>query len=161
MDGVNIIIAKVHGLPMSLYVDLVLQAGLSNENVEIKEEATYEVLLDADAAIVSSGTATLETAIIGVPQVVCYKGSTLSYLIARRLVKLEFISLVNLIMNQKVVPELIQHDCTPEHIFNALKEVIDHQDEIKKQYIELRHQLGDKGASSRAANIIVDAVTSS
>jgi lipid-A-disaccharide synthase len=160
MGSASIIIAKVNGLPLSLYEDLIRKAGLDPDDVTILEGKTYDILNEADIAVVSSGTATLETAIIGVPQVVCYKGSSLSYLIARKLVDLEYISLVNLIMNKRIVPELIQDKCTPDHIFNALNDVIAHQDEIKKQYIELRHYLGDSGASPRAAKIILSSMSS-
>ena len=120
---------------------------------------TYELLRSAEAALVTSGTATLETALFGVPEVVCYKGSFLSYEIGKRVVKIKYISLVNLIMDRLVVKELIQHDMTVENCRIELDKILndpDHRERIQKDYAELRSILQSKGnASKRAADIIV------
>jgi len=118
---------------------------------------TYALLKNSLAALVTSGTATLETAIIGTPQVVCYKTGTLSYQIARRLVKLKYISLVNLIMDEKVVTELIQGDLNSEKLDVELKKLTfdgPHREMIIYKYSELRKKLGGHGASEKAAEII-------
>ena len=116
--------------------------------------------MQAKAALVTSGTATLETALFGVPEVVCYKGSFLSYQIGKRLVKVKFISLVNLIMNKLVVKELIQKDLTSENLRNELNELLTNKNriaEIKKDYAELKRILSEGGnASANAARSIVN-----
>lgn len=120
---------------------------------------TYALLHQAKAALVTSGTATLETALFGVPQVVCYKGSTLSYLIARRLVKVRFISLVNLIMDREVVRELIQQDFRADRLRAALAEILydlSTANRIMQDYAALKKLLEEGGrASENAAQRIV------
>ncbi len=117
---------------------------------------TYDILQEADLALVTSGTATLETALFGVPQVVCYKGSAISYAIGKRLVKIRFISLVNLILDRELVTELIQYDFNTERLATELQAIIGEQrnQQIKAGYQELREKLGDGGASERAAAIV-------
>jgi lipid-A-disaccharide synthase len=120
---------------------------------------THALLLQSAAAIVTSGTATLETALIGIPEVVVYKGSPISFFIAKRLINIPYIALVNLIMNKKVVTELIQEEVTPQKIGNELKKIIMDADvirQINSDYHELRDKLdtGEK-ASEKAANIII------
>ena len=114
---------------------------------------TYELLRYAHAALVTSGTATLETALFGVPQVVCYKGSPVSYAIARRIVDVKFISLVNLIMDRQVVTELIQEDLNSINLEREFQAIL--QENKRKQIMDdyklLREKLGGEGASSRAA----------
>ncbi len=121
-------------------------------------DQTYSLLEAAHAALVTSGTATLETAILKVPQVVCYKGNWISYQIARRLITLDYISLVNLIMGRQVVTELIQNELTPEHLGRELDAIL--QGPVREQqleaYQELRRRLGGEGASNKAAKLIVD-----
>jgi len=121
---------------------------------------TYALLTHARAACVTSGTATLETALFGVPEVICYKGSSISYQIARRLIKVKYISLVNLIMDKPVVKELIQDEMNVENIVIELKKLL--WDEttrinIQKDYSDLRKLLSQEGsASEKAAGLIVD-----
>jgi lipid-A-disaccharide synthase len=119
---------------------------------------TYELLMQSKAALVTSGTATLETALFGVPQVVCYKGSPISYQIAKRLVKVKFISLVNLIMDREVVKELIQAELTAENIRTELSKVLNdrsHAARMKQDYAELKQLLAKGGnASYKAAKSI-------
>ncbi|MEP7263073.1 MAG: lipid-A-disaccharide synthase [Bacteroidota bacterium] len=116
--------------------------------------ATYEILQHAEAALVTSGTATLETALFGVPQVVCYKGNRISYLIAKQLIKIDFISLVNLVMKKEIVKELIQDDLNAENIKSELKNILStgsSRVKILQGYQELKEALGGSGASERAA----------
>jgi lipid-A-disaccharide synthase len=119
---------------------------------------TREVLRHAHAALVTSGTATLETALYGIPQVVCYKGGAVSYAIARRIVDVKFISLVNLIMDRKVVTELIQADFTVINLEKELAGILSEgkRAEIMTAYDELRKKLGGEGASARAAGVVVN-----
>ena len=115
---------------------------------------TYAVLRHADAAVISSGTASLEAALLKTPQVVCYGGNEISYRIARRLVKLNYISLANLILDKLIFKELIQHDCTPENIARELERLLhesDYREEMIKDYRQVRTVLGGKGASGKIA----------
>jgi lipid-A-disaccharide synthase len=156
------IIAQAPGQPFELYKDLITRYP----NVEVAFPGqTYTLLSNAKAALVTSGTATLETALFGVPQVVCYKGSPVSYQIARRLLKIKYISLVNLIMDKQVVTELIQHDLTVENLKTELDAILHNQDHIsqlKKDYQDLKELLMQGGdASQRAAQEIVEFVKAS
>ena len=112
----------------------------------------------ADAALVTSGTATLESALFGVPEVVCYLGSPISYAIAKRIIKIKYISLVNLIMDKQVVEELIQHDLTAENIAVSLERILSDTmaiNQIREDYFELNQLLKAGGkASEKAASII-------
>lgn len=127
-------------------------------NVSVVKGQTYQLLLQATAALVTSGTATLETALFGVPEVVCYKGSPVSYFFAKRLIKVKYISLVNLIMDKPVVKELIQHELTEENLLKELtlilKDTARHQ-QMKADYAMLWTLLGDGTASRKAAEAIV------
>jgi lipid-A-disaccharide synthase len=118
---------------------------------------THDLLRSADAALVTSGTATLEAALFGVPQVVCYKGSALSFFIARQVVHVKFISLVNLIMDRETVKELIQHELTPGRLSAELEKILEteRRAEIKKDYALLAEKLGGPGASAKTARLIV------
>lgn len=126
--------------------------------LKIVENKTYDLLRISHAALVTSGTATLETALLKVPEVVCYKGNAISYEIGKRVVKnIRFISLVNLIMDEEVVKELIQYDLTYENIKRELNLILNSpkRDKILQDYEELYHKLGGIGASERTANLIV------
>ena len=149
------VISKVKWLPQSLY-----DKYLKNKSVKIIEGDTYEILKNAKAALVTSGTATLETAILNIPQVVCYKTSALSYAIARVLVgkSIRFISLVNLIANKQIVSELLQSECNASAISKELSLLLNDSETISKMdadYKELRQILGNSGASRRAAELVV------
>jgi lipid-A-disaccharide synthase len=128
-------------------------------NVRTVIDQTYTLLLRARAAMVTSGTATLETALFDVPEVVCYKGSFLSYQIGKRLVKVKYISLINLIMDKMVVKELIQNDLTVENLAKELGELLQNDDRIatiKKDYADLKRLLGEESnVSARVAGSIV------
>jgi len=126
---------------------------------------TYSLLMHARAACVTSGTATLETALFGVPEVICYKGSSISYQIAKRLIKVKYISLVNLIMDKPVVKELIQEEMNVKNIATELRKLIsddETRNRIHKEYAELRKLLSQGGnASEKASGLIVDFVRKS
>jgi len=126
-------------------------------NVKFISNRTYDLLSISYAALVTSGTATLETALFKVPQVVCYKGSTISYQIAKRIITLKFISLVNLIMDREVVAELIQNDFNEKRLEKELLKILDQGQRQKmfEDYYELEQKLGGKGASKKAAKLIV------
>ena len=134
-------------------------------NVDIVKGKTYDLLMDSDAALVTSGTATLETALFGVPEVVCYKGSPVSYAIAKRLIKVKYISLVNLIMDKPVVKELIQNELTPGNLKIELEQLLynaQRKQQLAKDYQELWDVLSRGGrASSKAANAIIAWLTKS
>ncbi len=136
---------------------------IGNNQVKILEGQTYDLLNHSDLAIVTSGTATLETALFKVPQVVCYKASTISYHIAKRLVKIDYISLVNLIMGKEVVKELIQGELTAKHIVSELKKIENNSSEGREkmlnEYQNLIHKLGGGGASEKVAHLLIDSIT--
>ena len=124
------------------------------DNTTLIFDETYDLLAHADAAIITSGTATLETALWGVPQVVVYKANWFSYNVAKALVSIEFISLVNLIMNRQVIKELIQEECTADNISKELGILIN--DGI--DYSTLQHKLGNKVASEVTAKLILELI---
>jgi lipid-A-disaccharide synthase len=149
------VMSKVKGQPLALY-----QSFIKNKPITLVEGNTYSLLRYAQAAIVTSGTATLETALWNIPQVVCYKGSFLSYCVAKAVVgkHLKYISLVNLILDKPAVTELIQYDCNAEKLKEALAKIVYNStiiDEMKNDYKQLQHILGDAGASENAAKLIV------
>ena len=146
------VIAGVNVLPLTFY-----QSIIGELPVKLVFGQTHDLLRSSAAALVTSGTATLETALLNVPEVVCYKGGYLSYLIARQLIKIKYISLVNLIMNRVVVTELIQNELNRNNIKNELNQILNVPEErqrIFSDYAELRHLLGDKGASKKTAQLI-------
>ncbi len=129
-----------------------------SERVSLTRNDTYQLLLHAEAALVTSGTATLETALFQVPEVVCYKGNSISYAIARRLVNVKYISLVNLIMDEEVVKELIQGDLNKENLIRELKAILPgglKRKPMMDHYRELKSRLGHSGASENTARKIV------
>lgn len=146
------VIAGAPSLPKSFYQNFV------DDNVHFVSNKTYDLLRCSEAALVTSGTATLETALLNVPEVVCYRGSTISYEIGKRLVKnIKYISLVNLIMDKEVVKELIQHDLTTENLVKELRLILgENREEILSNYKVLKEKLGGSGASEKAAEIITD-----
>ncbi|WBX76203.1 lipid-A-disaccharide synthase [Tenacibaculum ovolyticum] len=131
---------------------------IGGKNVKFINNKTYDLLSISHAALVASGTATLETALFKVPQVVCYKGSNISYQIAKRIITLEYISLVNLIMDKEVVKELIQNDFTKENLKKELLDILEvkHREQLFLSYHELEDKLGGKGASEKTARLIVN-----
>jgi lipid-A-disaccharide synthase len=148
------VVAKAPGLADSFYNDLLSPY----ENVDAVANKTYDLLYNAEAAIVTSGTATLETALFAVPEVICYKSNNISYQIAKRLVKIKYICLVNLIMDKEVVRELIQDDLTVENLVAELNKLLFDEDRIlklKQDYRDLKTLLSAGGhASANAARSI-------
>ena len=130
---------------------------LTNENVKFISNKTYDLLSIATAALVTSGTATLETALFKVPEVVCYKGSWASYQIAKRIITLKYISLVNLIMDEVVVTELIQEKFNSKNLKQELCKLLEenHRKVLLKKYDDLESKLGGVGASEKTAKTIV------
>ncbi len=133
------------------------EATIGSKDVAFIDNRTYDLLSISFAAVVTSGTATLETALFKVPQVVCYKGSTISYLIAKSIITLRYISLVNLIMDSEVVKELIQYDVTKKNVSRELDQLLDkkYRTNLFEKYYQLELILGGKGASENAAKLIV------
>lgn len=133
----------------------------TNSNVFWVYNKTYSLLSFSYAALVTSGTATLETALFDVPQVVCYKGNAVSFQIAKRIVKLNYISLVNLVMDREVVTELIQSDCEAERVAKELEAILhsNKRQEILDNYQLLKTRLGGKGASERVATEIIKQIS--
>jgi lipid-A-disaccharide synthase len=144
---------------LSLLPEKIYSTALLPDNVSLLFDQTYAILAHAEAALVASGTATLETALFDVPLVVCYKANPFSYWIARRLVRIKYISLVNLIVDKPLVPELIQHEYNPESLKAELGGLLrdpSRRQEMLAGYRELKTLLGGEGASKRAAAEILD-----
>lgn len=147
------ILAGVKNIPDELYNKIT-----GNVPVKLIKEKTYEILYSSQAALVTSGTATLEAALMGTPQVVCYKGDLLSVIIAWAVIKVKYISLVNLIMGFEVIKELIQFDLKEKKILTELKAILPggtKREKILSDYSILRDKLGAAGASVRIANEMV------
>ncbi|HEV2481611.1 MAG TPA: lipid-A-disaccharide synthase [Puia sp.] len=150
------VVAQAPGLDETFYQEILSPYP----HVAAVRNQTYSLLLTARAACVTSGTATLETALFGVPEVVCYKGSPISYQIARRLIKVKYISLVNLIMDKLVVHELIQDELTPENLRRELDDLLhnpERQEQLAADYRQLHELLSQGGhASANAARSILE-----
>lgn len=142
----------------SLSSDFYTQFLETNSSIHLLKEQTYSLLKHAHAALVTSGTATLETALFNVPQVVCYKGNWVSYQIAKRIITLKFISLVNLIMDKEVVTELIQDDLNSKNLIYELGLILTgpKRDGILESYKALEKQLGGAGASENIATLLLE-----
>ncbi|MES2429441.1 MAG: lipid-A-disaccharide synthase [Bacteroidota bacterium] len=150
------VVAKAPGIEESFY-DILLAPY---KNVSSIFNQTYNLLNQSKAALVTSGTATLETALFSVPEIVCYKGGNISYQIAKRLIKIKYICLVNLIMDKEVVKELIQHELTVENCVAELKLLLNDQhkqQQLHTDYKDLKKLLSQGGnASLNAAKSIHD-----
>ena len=136
----------------------ILQKYPSLPPIPLIPNETYDLLRESHAALVTSGTATLEAALFGVPQIVCYKSSGISYAIAKRLVKIKYISLVNLLLDRELVTELIQGDCNPERLRQELTVLLGIEKYLRvgKGYAELQRKLrADGDAAGKAAGLIV------
>lgn len=134
------------------------QEFMKGSNIGLIMNRTYDILSIAHAALVTSGTATLETALFKVPEVVCYKGNLVSFHIAKRIIDLDYISLVNLIMNREVVKELIQNDFNRKNLKVELQKILDESNRkrIYEDYFELEQKLGGAGASKKTAELIYE-----
>lgn len=155
-EACHFVVAKAPGIEADFYNELLAPY----QNVSAVLNKTYHLLSESKAALVTSGTATLETALFGVPEVVCYKGNAVSFRIAKMLIKIKYICLVNLIMDKEVVKELIQDDLTVDSLTTELQKLL--MDPVKQRamqedYVALRNLLSLGGnASANAAKSIVD-----
>lgn len=160
-SGYDYVIAGAPAQTPTFYEGIIASCDRAPENIRIAMNETYPLLKTAHAAIVTSGTATLETALFGVPQVVVYKGNWLAYRIAKWMIgnRIKYISLVNLVMDAPVVSELIQADFNPENLGQYLEKIIagPERDRQLKDLQRLREKLGSGGAAQRAARAIFSA----
>jgi len=150
------VIAQAQAQPDNLYTEII-----ADQQVMLVKNDTYNLLKQATAALVTSGTATLETALFGVPQVVCYKGNPISYWVATKLIKVKYISLVNLIMDKPVVTELIQGELSEKNLLQELNKLLHdkvYKKELLQDYNILWHKLGDSNASQQTAAAIISLV---
>ena len=146
------VIAAAPSLDIEIYKNYI-----KNSDIKIIYNKTYDVMQHSVASLITSGTATLEAALFNLPELVCYRGDWGSYQIARRLIKVKYASLVNLIMDRLVIKEFLQYDMTVENITKELEKLLkneDYKSQIKKDFAELQNVLGGKGASARTAKII-------
>jgi lipid-A-disaccharide synthase len=155
---IDFAVAQAPSIDINFYDDMLAPYP----NVRLIKSKTYNLLMQSHAALVTSGTATLETALFNIPQVVCYKGSQLSYAIAKRLIKVKYISLVNLILDKPAVKELIQNELTVQNLEKELQKILfneTHKKQMMDDYIHLMNILSEGGlASAKAAEIITQFV---
>ena len=149
------VIAGAPSQDTSLYHSLT-----DSTDVRLVMNSTYDLLSHSVAALVTSGTATLETALFKVPEVVCYKGNWISYQIAKRVINLDYISLVNLILDKPAVTELIQGDFNPKRLKEELHRILDEYQRavLFLDYYDLENKLGGKGASAKTASLIYNSL---
>lgn len=153
----QIVVTAAPNVDVSVY-DPLMQ---SYPSAKLLHNKTYEVLQQADVAILASGTVSLEAGILRCPQIVCYRmdGGTLLYLVGQYFVGITLVSLVNLILKRMAVKELLQHHCTVNNIREEIDRILNdevYQQKIQESYTELRQQLGEPGASSRAASLMIE-----
>ncbi|MGH7598692.1 MAG: lipid-A-disaccharide synthase [bacterium] len=151
IPGLQIAVAMAPTLPESLY-----RTWIKDDDIRLVANATYEVMRDSSACLVCSGTATLETACFETPLAVVYRVSRLSYEIGKRVVKLPYIGLVNVVAGRKIVPEFIQHDFVPARVAPVLAKLIkdsEYRAEVQRALAEVRTKLGTAGASRRTAEL--------
>ncbi len=151
----QVVIAGAPSLSADFY------APMLNENCTIVHGQTYDLLNCAEVAVVTSGTATLETALFEIPEVVCYKSSQISYSIAKKLIKIKYISLVNLIMDKEIVTELIQNECNAKRIESELNAIIvggKNREKMLNSFKELKIKLGGGGASKKVAQSLLKTI---
>ncbi len=151
--GYQFILAGVKNLPEELYNGII-----KDYPVKLIRDKTYEILYISEAALVKSGTATLEAALIGVPEVVCYRGDFISMIIAWALVKVKYISLVNLIAGHEAVRELIQYSLNRKNLVHELKALLpggSKREKVLRDYARVKEILGPEGASERVASDMV------
>lgn len=152
LPNVHFVIAGVDNLNKEIYKDF-----STTENMEVVFGETYDLLSTADASITTSGTATLETALLNCPQVVTYRTSPITYSIAKRLIKVPYISLVNLIADKEIVKELIQNDFNLENVKSELEQLLPgskKREELLEEYRKLNQIMGEPGASEKTAFLL-------
>lgn len=157
LTGYQLVIAGAPSKNVEYYEEIIQSSDSNTNNIKVISNQTYNILRVSTAAIVTSGTATLETALFNVPQVVCYKTSWISYLIGRLLIRnLKYISLVNIIQDKEVVKELIQNDCNKTNLVIELEKILDQKNRssMLAEYKILHNKLGGKGASKKTADLI-------
>lgn len=159
-EGYRLVVAMAPAQPRAFYEQLIARSGVERSRIELVEGRTYEVLSRAGAALVTSGTATLETALFRVPQVVCYyiAGGWLVSFLRRHLLKVPFISLVNLVAGREVVPELVGPDMRPEVLVPSLRSILpggSRREDMLRGYEEMAEKLGEPGAPVHAAREMV------
>jgi lipid-A-disaccharide synthase len=150
------VIAGAPNMSQEIYRQLI-----GDKDVEVVFGQTYALLQQSEAAVVTSGTATLEAGLFEIPQVVCYIGNPISYQIAKRLVNVKYISLINLILDREVVTELIQNDCTPERLKKELGLIVKggaKRESIVQGYAEIKNMLGLGGASEKVAQSLLKTI---
>ncbi|MFV0366257.1 MAG: lipid-A-disaccharide synthase [Mangrovibacterium sp.] len=155
IDSHQVVVTTAPNIDDEIYSSLI-----KDYNVTLVHQQTYETLQMADVAAVASGTVTLETAILGCPQVVCYRmgGGMPLYYIGKWFVGITYVSLVNIILNKMAVPELLQHFCSSKNICRELNQIISnkaHREQIQNDYHQLAEILGGGGASAKAAQLMV------
>lgn len=151
----SILLAQAPNLPDTVIREILKQSDFS---IRVIKGQTYDVMAASDCLVIASGTATLQAALIGTPMVIVYRVSVLTYLIAKCLVTINFIGLVNVLAGREVVPELIQHRMTPENISRAVLTLLENPDRVERMKTDLqaiRTSLGGPGASRRAAQAIL------
>lgn len=155
LNSYSFIIAAAPAQPLHLYESILQQFKHIAPNIPVVYNQTYNIVKNAQAALVTSGTATLETALLKTPQVVCYKANTLSYYIARKLVKVPYISLVNLVLEKEAVKELIQNELNTKQLTSELQKILPLNSDARFAQLEnyklLEQKLGGEGASARTA----------
>lgn len=161
LSDYKVVVAQAPSMPREFYDRLIAESNVSAERVEVVNGRTYELLHHATAALVTSGTATLEAALFLVPQVVCYRmsGGRVVNLLRPYFLKVPYISLVNLIVNREVVPELVAADMTPDNVRRHLQQILpgaEGRERMLKGYDEMIALLGEPGAPQRAAREMVD-----
>tara|TARA_B110000444_G_C18827674_1_gene591266 strand:- start:1029 stop:2117 length:1089 start_codon:yes stop_codon:yes gene_type:complete len=155
IDGFTIVIAGAPGLDSQDY------KTANDAGVKVVFGETRELLKRSEIALITSGTATLEAALLDTPHVLVYKTSKLTFLAAKAVVSVEHIGLPNLILGRELVPELIQGDCTSNNITNCLKTIADNPSAQLKGFEEIRRKLGDRGASKEVAKRILEIINPS
>ena len=152
----HFVIAGAPNMDIAIYKELI-----GDKQVDVVYGQTYPLLQQSEAAVVTSGTATLETGLFEIPQVVCYIGNAISYQIAKRLVNVKYISLVNLILDKEAVTELIQNDCTTERLAKELSLIIEGGNKrsgVLEDYSNLKALLGQGGASKKVAQSVLKTI---
>jgi len=156
IPAVQFVLPLANTLPLDCVQEPVNRQGVA---VKIIRGDVYDVIGVADIAVVASGTATLETALLGVPMIITYKVSPLSYLIGRMFVHVDHIGLINLIAGRRIVPELIQGDATPAKMAHEICDLLTsnpRMEEMKRNLLQVSTMLGKPGASRRVARLAID-----
>jgi len=159
LPAVQVVVAQAHSLSDSIIRGLL---GPSEKTIQVLKGQPNEVMAASDLLLITSGTATLQGALIGTPMIIVYRASPLTYQIAKRLVTIPHIGLVNILAGKGVVPELLQDRMTPERISQeamCILEDPDRQKSMKQEFQAIRNSLGGPGASRRAAEMILAEIT--